>query len=680
MGEKNTNSNETIDYIERVHTGMGYSEEPLHPYKEFADDLMEYEGISEYAKKINLRKSDILVILKNITESAAYQRSSQKSMMASTSSTIIPPEDSRELKQIFKDSEALIQSRQTHQREVEILARMVSNGLGYNEELAGAIGLTHDIGHTPNGHGGERYLTIIGILRNCGYVVHGAMGPSILERENIIKRATREIKQFNPKAKDEDINEFIRYMVDGIVSHNGEGTVGRFKPKDKDAEQMAEEIRKCFTTRGFDRKLMPATMEGAIIRYTDIIAYTRSDILDGFRLKDVNGNKILTEFDDEYLSIIGTVLARKNGFEKLLALENKLLLEMYGLSKRIKTLSALENKTPEEKIELERTITERNLINTKYKEFESMKIEYAKNYIKGIEPRSQIKTEVTQMMQNTFIMDLVETSKDRPEITMSPLMRRTLFALRELNARRIVPYTRRGFEVQELPIAVNGLVDTFSNVLIDTGIAYQTIPEEIRKKLPPIKSQEEHDRKRQEFAESKEATYDRKLYHYYQNIQPKDLEFMYGNVLESMEDIARYDIAVGIGEEKYSGPLKEVYEATKINTVKEKIRSMGKNSEEMTDEDKQKLLEILLEEREADIEKAIASKMAIEYIAGMTDKTLLTVLIDKNLISRRELIEGYGRATPGTQAVDPDVKKLQTSFKDESTIYPDDKEDYEISL
>ena len=64
----------------------------------------------------------------------------------------------------------------------------------------------------------------------------------------------------------------------------------------------------------------------------------------------------------------------------------------------------------------------------------------------------------------------------------------------------------------------------------------------------------------------------------------------------------------------------------------------------------------------------------------MTDNTLLAVLIDRNLISRKELVEGYGRAAPGTESVDPDVKKLQASFKDESTIFPDDREEYEISL
>jgi UDP-N-acetylmuramyl pentapeptide synthase len=84
---------------------------------------------------------------------------------------------------------------------------------------------------------------------------------------------------------------------------------------------------------------------------------------------------------------------------------------------------------------------------------------------------------------------------------------------------------------------------------------------------------------------------------------------------------------------------------------------------------------------EKDVEKAVASKMAIEYIGGMTDNTILAVLIDKNLISRQELIEGYGRAVPGTQKEDSGVKKLQSIFsKNEAMIYPDDKEDHEISL
>ena len=112
-----------------------------------------------------------------------------------------------------------------------------------DEDLSEGTGLTHDIGHTWNGHEGERISTAIGRLRNCGYTVHGAMGAYIYERESIVDRAIEAVKQFNPKASEAEIREFMRYVIDGVVSHNGEGTVGVIIPKNKTAEEMAEEIQ-----------------------------------------------------------------------------------------------------------------------------------------------------------------------------------------------------------------------------------------------------------------------------------------------------------------------------------------------------------------------------------------------------------------------------------------------------
>lgn len=669
--------------IEQIYQQMGYSQEPLYDYKEPDEDIMDYEGYSEYAKKFNLKKSDVLAIMKVITESAAYQRSSQKSMMATKSNTIIPPDSTEELKDIFKDSESLVQTRQTHMREVADISKMISNGLGLNADFAYLIGLVHDIGHTWNGHIGERILSSIGRLNNCGYIVHNAMGAYIVERENIIDKAIEEVKQFNSKIKKEDIKEFMRYIIDGVVSHNGEGVVGKIVPDKKTSETMSDEIRKCFTEKGFDRKIMPATMEGAVIRYADIIAYTRSDILDGFRLKDKNGNKIISKFDDEYLSVIGTSLARKNNFKSMLDLENKFLLEMYGLSKRIDKLTPSEDKvtTSEDKTELERTKKERDLIEAKYREFEQLKIKYAREYIRKINPQSEVKTKVTQMMQNVFIKDLIEASKDKGYITMSPLMRKTLFSLRDLNVRKIVPYTRRIFETDELPIAAESLIDMFANVLVETGIAYNSIPESVRKNIKSINTEEEHIKREEEINKESKMAYERKICHYYRKQNPKKMEFMYKNVLDAMKDITKHDISIAIEEEKYDGELKEIYESVKINPIKRKIGAMGKNSENFTDEDREKLLEKLLEERQKDIERAVASKMAIEYVGGMTDNTILAALIEKNLISRKQLIEGYGRAEPGKQAEDLGVETLKKIFaKNEEMIYPDDKNDNEIYL
>lgn len=662
--------------LAEIHDTMGYSERPIYEYKE-DPDLMEYEGDSQYAKKFNLRKSDVLAIMKVITESAAYQRGSQKSMMATKSNTVIPPENAVELKQIFEDSEALIQTRQTHEREVADIARIIANALGLNEDLSYLIGLTHDIGHTWNGHTGERILSAIGRLKDCGYIVHNAMGAYIMERESIVDRAIEDVKQFNPKANETEIKEFMRYVIDGIVSHNGEGTVGVIIPESKTTEKMAEEIKKCFTEKGYDKRIMPATMEGAVIRYADIIAYTRSDILDGFRLKDIKGNKILDGFDDEYLSIIGTCLAREENFGKMLELENKFLLEMYGLSKKIEELQVAGDK-----VELARTKKERDMIKAKYEEFEAIKIEYARDYIDGIKPESEVKTRVTQMMQNVFIKDLIEASKDKGYITMTPLMRKTLFALRDLNIRKIVPYTRRGFESGELPIAANELVDIFSEVLLKTGLAYKLIPSSVKKEgVEPAYSEGEQNEHINHIEGNRRLTYERKMCHYYSNQKPENLTYMYESTVEAMKDIIRRDIAIALGEEKYDGELKELYEIQKINPIKRMFGELRDNHEDISDSDREFVFNTLLAERQKDVEKIIASKMAIEYIGGMTDNTILSALLDKNLISREAMVEGYGRAVPGTEKMDSGVKKLQQVFsKNEGMIYPENLGEDEISL
>jgi len=655
--------------IEKIRNQMGYSEKPIYEYTEPADDLMDYEGYSPFAQKFNLKKSDILAIEKAMTTSAAHLRSSQKSMMA-TKSLIIPEIEPKKIKSSLQELDSLIQTREKHMEEVANVAALIANGLGVNADLAYLTGFLHDIGHTWNGHTGERILSAIGSLKNCGYIVHNAMGAYIFERENIIDKTIQQLKTQNPKLDIEEFRRFMQYAIDGIVSHNGEGIIGKIIPKDKTTEQMQEEIKKCFTEKGYDKKIMPATMEGAIIRYADIIAYTRSDILDGFRLRDRTGKKILTDFDDEYLSVIGTCLARRDNNTEMLTLENKFLLEMSALSKRIKELSNTDK--PENIEEKQRTEKERELIESKYREFEKEKIKYAKQYLKTIKPLSDVKTQVTDMMQTVFIMDLIETSKDRGYITMSPLIRKTLFLLRDLNVRKIVPYTRRPFESTQLPVAADYFVDLIADSLVETGIAYDAIPEEVKEKCPPTYTKETQKKNQEIVDTSEKLNFERKICHYYRNQKPETIAYMYGNVLEAMVDITKHDIAIALGEEPHGSELRELYESQKIAPIRKRIGESGKTAETMTAEDRKKLLDELLAERLKGIERAIASKMAIEYVGGMTDKTILIALLDKNIISVKDLLEGYERLEPGQQLEDFGVRKLQNTFSGIEDMINDD--------
>ena len=50
-------------------------------------------------------------------------------------------------------------TRLTHTLEVTRIARTITLALGLNEDLAEAIGMGHDLGHTPFGHAGEDALS-----------------------------------------------------------------------------------------------------------------------------------------------------------------------------------------------------------------------------------------------------------------------------------------------------------------------------------------------------------------------------------------------------------------------------------------------------------------------------------------------------------------------------------------
>lgn len=673
--------------IDEAFTGFyeqtGYSEKELYKYSEWKEDLLEFEGESEFIKKFNLKKSDINIIIKAITQSAAHHRSSQKSMMATKANTIVPPDNN--LKENFQDTESLIQTRQNHMREVAEISKLISEGLGLNGDFAYLTGLLHDIGHTWNGHTGERLLSSIARLKNCGYIVHNAMGAYILERENIIETAIEQVKQFNHKINEQEVRDFIKYVIDGVVSHNGEGTVGKIIPESKTTDTMREEIRRCFTEKGYDKKILPATMEGAVIRYADIIAYTRSDILDGFRLKDVNGNKIISEFDDDYLSIIGTIIARENNYDKLLTLENKFLLEMYGLSKRIDELEEQYNKDKktETKLEIDRSEKERKMIQVKYEEFCSYKIQYAREYINKIKNKSEIKTEITSMMQNVFIKDLIEASKEKGYITMSPLIRRTFFALRDLNARKIVPYTKRNFESEQLPMATEQLIDIFSNTLVKTGIAYNAIPEEKRKELGIVGDELQQIKQKEGVENSKNSlNFERKMIHFYNKLEKEKIEEIVSNAEMAIKNIANEDISIALGEKEYDGELKEIYEYKKIIPIREKIREMGRTTHTMTEKDREELAKTVINERMKKLEEIVASKMAIEYIGGMTDNTIISVLLAKDLLTSEQIAKGYARPKPGTGEMDKGVERLQAIFNKgvNNMIEPDDIPEEEISL
>ena len=122
-------------------------------------------------------------------------------------------------------------TRLTHTLEVSQIARTIARALRLNEDLAEAIALGHDLGHTPFGHAGERALNEI----YAGGFTHFEQSVRVCEK---LERGG------------EGLN--LTYEVlDGFLHH----TKGEW----------------------------PATPEGKIVRYADHIAYINHDIDDAVR-------------------------------------------------------------------------------------------------------------------------------------------------------------------------------------------------------------------------------------------------------------------------------------------------------------------------------------------------------------------------------------------------------------
>jgi len=118
-------------------------------------------------------------------------------------------------------------TRLTHTLEVAQIARTISRGLLLNEDLTEAIALGHDLGHTPFGHDGERVLIKV-FDSEFTHAKQSLRVVDVLEKLNL----TFEVR-------------------DGIRNHSGND--------------------------------QPSTLEGAVVKFADRIAYINHDIDDALR-------------------------------------------------------------------------------------------------------------------------------------------------------------------------------------------------------------------------------------------------------------------------------------------------------------------------------------------------------------------------------------------------------------
>lgn len=141
-------------------------------------------------------------------------------------------------------------TRLTHTLEVAETARNIARAMRLNEDLAEAIALGHDLGHTPFGHGGETAL----IQTHSAHFTHSDQSLRVVDRlEN--------------KGKGLNLTNEVR---DGILKHSkGFGNIIPATPGET-----------------------AITIEGRIVRVADIIAYLNHDLDDALRGKVIDRSDV----------------------------------------------------------------------------------------------------------------------------------------------------------------------------------------------------------------------------------------------------------------------------------------------------------------------------------------------------------------------------------------------------
>jgi len=162
-----------------------------------------------------------------------------------------------------------ITHRVLHVQLVSKIARQIGRVLNLNEDLIEAIALGHDLGHVPFGHSGEKHLNNICQKYNIGYFCHNA-------------QSVRQLMELEKNG--EGLNLSIQ-VLDGILCHNGEMLLENYTPDyDKTKYRFLEEYDKCFKVEEYSKKIKPMTLEGCVVRISDIIAYIGRDIEDAIIL------------------------------------------------------------------------------------------------------------------------------------------------------------------------------------------------------------------------------------------------------------------------------------------------------------------------------------------------------------------------------------------------------------
>ena len=197
--------------------------------------------------RANLHRPAYIRDVDKILHSAYYNRYSDKTQVFS----------------LYKNDD--LTRRALHVQLVSRSARTIGRALGLDLDLIEAIALGHDMGHTPFGHAGERYLNEVFHERTGRYFMHNVHSVRVLDT----------IFGYNLSLQ----------TLNGILCHNGEfGLQSYESPALGDFAQFDKTVEACYVDANTTGALVAATLEGLVVRICDMIAYVGKDRQDAERV------------------------------------------------------------------------------------------------------------------------------------------------------------------------------------------------------------------------------------------------------------------------------------------------------------------------------------------------------------------------------------------------------------
>lgn len=184
-----------------------------------------------------------------------------------------------------------ISTRASHVGLVSRIARTIGRALNLNCDLIEAIACAHDLGHAPFGHKGEVWL-------NAATEKYGYTFAHHVQSARYLDHITR--------------SDMSLPVIDGVLCHNGECVLREYKPNEcatRTFDDLEKKLENAYRGRITQKELMPATLEGCLVRICDVIAYLGKDRQDAATL-GVHG---LNDYTDYGAGVLNHKIIRAAG-------------------------------------------------------------------------------------------------------------------------------------------------------------------------------------------------------------------------------------------------------------------------------------------------------------------------------------------------------------------------------